>query len=151
MSQAAPKLDDIAAEISRGLASAEVFGGRAYLRTPMLLPSGASVVVVIEQEGAGRFGITDLGQGYDEAETLGFGRIYRRQAEHVACHQGLAAHQGALAVHDLGPEELTGATMALASAVLRTMERAMRTAKSWSEPPGRNIMRRERARIREHH
>jgi hypothetical protein len=63
----------------------------------------------------------------------------------------LAAHQGALAVHDLGPEELTGATMALASAVLRTMERAMRTAKSWSEPPGRNIMRRERARIREHH
>ena len=124
--QAAPKLDDIAAEISRGLASAEVFGGRAYLRTPMLLPSGASVVVVIEQEGAGRFGITDLGQGYDEAETLGFGRIYRRQAKHVACHQGLAAHQGALAVHDLGPEELTGATMALASAVLRTMERAMR-------------------------
>ena len=116
----------LAAEISRGLASAEVFGGRAYLRTPMLLPSGASVVVVIEQEGAGRFGITDLGQGYDEAETLGFGRIYRRQAKHVACHQGLAAHQGALAVHDLGPEELTGATMALASAVLRTMERAMR-------------------------
>ena len=51
---AAPDLDEIAAEISRGLASAEVFGGRAYLRTPMLLPSGASVVVVIEQEGAGR-------------------------------------------------------------------------------------------------
>lgn len=118
-------VDEIAAEISRGLASAEVFGGRAYLRTPMLLPSGASVVVVIEQEGAGRFRITDLGQGHDEAETLGFGRIYRRQAEDVAGLQGLTADQGALSLRDLGPEELTGATMALASAVLRTMERAM--------------------------
>jgi len=122
---AAPDLDEIAAAISRGLASAEVFGGRAYLRTPMLLPSGASVVVVIEQEGAGRFRITDLGQGHDEAETLGFGRIYRRQAEDVAGLQGLTADQGALSLRDLGPEELTGATMALASAVLRTMERAM--------------------------
>jgi hypothetical protein len=122
---AAPDLDEIAAEISRGLANAEVFGGRAYLRTPILLPSGASVVVVIEQEGAGRFRITDLGQGHDEAETLGFGRIYRRQAEDIASLQGLTADQGALSLRDLGREELTGATMALASAVLRTMERAM--------------------------
>jgi hypothetical protein len=123
--QAAPDLEGIAAEISRGLASAEVFGGRAYLRTPMLLPSGASVVVVIEQEGAGRFRITDLGQGHDEAETLGFGRIYRRQAEDMASLQGLTADQGAFSLGDLGREELVGATMALASAVLRAMERAM--------------------------
>jgi hypothetical protein len=123
--QAAPDLELIAAEVSRGLASADVFGGRAYLRTPMLLPSGASVVVVIEQESAGRFRITDLGQGHDEAETLGFGRIYRRQAEDMASLQGLTADQGALGLGDLGREELVGATMALASAVLRTMERAM--------------------------
>ncbi|EFH10551.1 hypothetical protein ACFFMP_20015 [Pseudoroseomonas cervicalis] len=107
---AAPDLDEIAWEISRGLASAQVFGGRAYLRTPMLLPSGASVVVMIEQERAGRFRITELGQGNDEAETLGFSRIYRRQAEDVAGLQGLTVDQGALSLRDLGREELTGAT-----------------------------------------
>lgn len=120
-----PDLDQIADEISRGLASAEVFGGRAYLRTPMLLPSGASVVVVLGQEAPGRFRITDLGQGHDEAETLGFGRIYRRQAEEMAGLQGLVADQGALSLDDLDRDELPGATMALASAVLRTMERAL--------------------------
>jgi hypothetical protein len=124
-SAGASDLNEIAAGISRGLASSEVFGGRAYVRTPMLLPSGASVVVVIELEGAGRFRITDLGQGHDEAVTLGFGRIYRRQAEDMATLQGFAADQGALALKDLGQDELVGATMALASAVLRTMERAM--------------------------
>jgi hypothetical protein len=121
---AAHNLDEIASEISRGLANAEVFGCRAYIRTPILLPSGASVVVVVEQEGVDRFRITDLGQGHDEAETLGFGRIYRRQAEDIASLQGLTADQGALSLRDLGREELTGATMALATAVLRTMERA---------------------------
>ncbi len=124
-SAGASDLDGIATEISRGLASTEVFGGRAYIRTPMLLPSGASVVVVIEPEGAGRFRITDLGQGHEEAEALGFGRIYRRQAEDMAALQGLMADQGALWLKDLERDHLEGATMTLASVVLRTMERAI--------------------------
>jgi hypothetical protein len=85
----------------------------------------ALVVVVIEQEDAERFRITDLGQGHDEAETLGFGRLYRRQAEEVAKLQGLGATHGTLWLADLGRDQLVGATMALASAVLRTIERAM--------------------------
>lgn len=118
-------LDQIAAEILRGLANAEVFGGRAYLRTPMLLPSGSSVVVVIEPEDTDRYRITDLGQGHDEAETLGFARVYRRQTEEIARLQGLTATHGTLWLGDLARDELPGAAMALATAVLRAFERAM--------------------------
>ncbi len=120
-----PDLGQIATEIGRGLASTEIFGGRAYIRTPMLLPSGSSLVIVVEQENAERFRITDLGQGHDEAETLGFGRMYRRQAEEVARLQGLVATHGTLWLSDLGRDELLGATMALASGVLRAVERAI--------------------------
>lgn len=122
---ASPDLREIAAEISAGLASAEVLGGRAYIRTPLLLPSGASVVVVVEGQGKGRFRISDLGQGCDEAEVLGFSRLYRRHAEEVARLHGLAATNGEFWLADLDREELTGAVMALATAVLRAFERAM--------------------------
>jgi hypothetical protein len=121
-------LGQIAAQIGRGLANAELFDGRAYVRTPLLLPSGSSVVVVVEPEGAGRFRITDLGQGHDEAEALGFARVYRRQADELAPLQGLAAKQGTLSLADLGQDELVGATMALATTVLRVFERAMMRA-----------------------
>lgn len=122
---ASPDLGSIAAEIRAGLSSAEVLGGRAYIRTPLLLPSGSSIVVVVEQQGKGRFRISDLGQGLDEAETLGFARLYRRQAEEVARLHGLAATNGEIWLADLDREGLTGAVMALATAVLRAFERAM--------------------------
>lgn len=133
---ASPDLNQIAAELSAGLSSVEVFGGRAYIRTPLLLPSGSSVVVVVEQEDKDRFRITDLGQGFDEAETLGFGRVYRRQAEEVAKLHGLVTTHGEIRLGDLAREELVGASMALASAVLRAFERAMiRAADRRPQPP----------------
>ena len=55
-------LHTIADEVARSLAGAEVFGGRAFVRTPVLLPSGAAIVVAIEPEAGGRFRISDLGQ-----------------------------------------------------------------------------------------
>ena len=34
-----------------GLGKADLLDGRAFIRTPVLFPSGATVVVVIEDEG----------------------------------------------------------------------------------------------------
>lgn len=118
-------LRTVADEIARSLAGAEVFGGRAFVRTPLLLPSGAAVVVVIEPEAGGRFRISDLGQVQDEAETLEFGRLYRRQLEEVANLQGFAVEDGALVLAGLDRADLPGATMSIVSALSRAIERAM--------------------------
>ncbi len=87
------------------------------MRTPVLLPSGAAIVVVIEPEAGGRFRISDLGQVQDEAETLEFGRLYRRQLEDVAKLQGFAVEDGALVLSGLERADLPGATMSLVNAL----------------------------------
>jgi hypothetical protein len=63
----ATSLAQLADEIARSLAHARMLDGRAYIRTPTLFPSGATAVVVIEEEGGGRYRLSDLGQGFDEA------------------------------------------------------------------------------------
>jgi hypothetical protein len=118
-------LHTIANEVARSLAGAEVFGGRAFVRTPVLLPSGAAIVVAIEPEAGGRFRISDLGQVQDEAETLEFGRLYRRQLDEVALLQGFVIEDGALVLAGLERADLPGATMSLVSALSRAMDRAM--------------------------
>lgn len=121
-------LREIAEEIRHGLASAEVFGGRAFIQTPLVLPSGSSVVISVERQGADQFRISDLGQGNDEAEALAYGRMYRRQAEELASLQGLSVTHGELWLADLGQEELVAAVMGLATAVIRATERTIMRA-----------------------
>jgi hypothetical protein len=118
-------LHAIAVEVARGLASADAFGGRAFVRTPLLLPSGASIVVAIEPEGSGLFRISDFGQVLEEADTLEFGRIYRRQLDEIAAVGGFTVDDGALVLDGLGRTDLVGASMSLASALLRAVDRAM--------------------------
>jgi len=68
---AATSLEQLADEIAHALARATILYSRAYIRTPVLFPSGATAVVVIEEEGGGRYRVSDLGQGFDEASQLG--------------------------------------------------------------------------------
>ena len=107
-----------------------MLGGRAFIRTPVLFPSGATVVVVIHDEGGGWFRVSDLGQGHDEADTLGIAPLFRAQAKEMAARIGVQFDGHAFLVAGIAPDQLVGAAMAVANGASRAFERAARRGES---------------------
>ena len=118
-------LAEVAAKIARGLSKADLVQGRAFIRTSVMLPSGSAVVVVVEDQGDGRYRLSDIGQGCEEADRLGMARTYRRQAEDVAALSGITFADNTFTLSDATERQLVGGTMSVANAVARTAERTL--------------------------
>ena len=116
-------LGTLAAEVAAGLASAEFWQGRAYIRTPVLLPTGSSVVVVIEEAGPGTWHLTDLGQGLELAADLGIERGYRQQAEAMAAKSGIAFKRDTFLIQNLRRDQLASGIAFLADTVAKSLDR----------------------------
>jgi hypothetical protein len=74
------KLADVVDAIAREIVTTEHFGACSIIKTPLMYPSGASVVVQITQHGD-RYFVTDMGLGYQEAEMMGAGILYSNSAK----------------------------------------------------------------------
>jgi hypothetical protein len=118
-------LAEIAEQVALGLSKASMLAGRAFIRTAVLFPSGSTVVVVIHDEGGGRFRVSDLGQGLEEADMLGISTAFRSQAAEVATRTGIVFDGHAFVLTGAVAGQLVGAVMAVANASSRTLERAM--------------------------
>ena len=118
-------LAEIAEQVARGLSKASMLAGRAFIRTAVLFPSGSTVVVVIHDEGGGRFRVSDLGQGLEEADMLGIAPAFRSQAVEVAARSGISFDGHAFLLTGAVADQLVGAVMAVANASSRAFERAM--------------------------
>lgn len=123
-------LAEVAAQVARSLSKADLVQGRAFIRTAVLLASGSTVVVVIEDIGGGRYRLSDIGQGFDEADHQGFGRTYAAQARTVATQFGIGFDGTAFVVSGITAPQLVGATMSIANAVSRAAERTLHRAAS---------------------
>jgi hypothetical protein len=121
---------ELAEQVARGLGKADLLDGRAFIRTPVLFPSGATVVVVMEDEGGGWYRLSDLGQGRDETEVLGVAGAYRHQAQEVARLSGLTLEGNALVLPGVLAAQLVAGTMPVANAAARALERASLRAAS---------------------
>ena len=117
-------LGTLAGEVAASLASAEFWQGRAYIRTPVLLPTGSSVVVVIEEAGPGSWQLSDLGQGIELAVDLGIERGYRQQAEAMAATGGLAFKRDTFLILNLRRDRLAAGIAFIADAVAKSLDRA---------------------------
>lgn len=118
-------LAETAEQIARGLSKASMLDGRAFIRTPVMFPSGSMVVVFLHEEGGGRYRVSDLGQGLEEADTLGIATAYRNQAAEIATRSGIVFDERAFIVTGLEQDQLVGAVMAVTNAAGRALERAM--------------------------
>lgn len=118
-------LADIAEHVARGLVSVEVVQGRAYLRTPLVLPSGSSLAVVIEETGPGLFRVSDFGQSFEDAEMAGRLMVYRPIAQAMAGAAGMRIEDDVFVLEGLTEDQLSGASMAVAQAALRAAERSL--------------------------
>lgn len=122
------KAVEVAAQVAAELVRVDVVQGRAFLRTPIMFPSGSFVVVMIEDQGRGEFKLSDLGQGLEEADQIGIGRSFKRQAGEAAQRFGLEWTGTCFVLRGATRRQLAGATVAIANAVSSAAERALARA-----------------------
>lgn len=118
-------VDDVAQQI----VATEHRTGGSFIRTPLLYPSGSNVVVRIEQ-GANRFFVSDFGLGFQEAELMGAGLMYARNANPIAEAAGVRFDNQAFFVLEASKEQLPGAAVTIANC---SLEATMRAADALAE------------------
>jgi hypothetical protein len=99
---------------ARQLSSVSHLPSGSFVSTPLLYPSGATVVVRIEQTGR-EFFVSDFGAGHNEAELLGGDLIYRRAAKSISEAAGIDFDQMTFFVLRASEAQLVGAVAAVAN------------------------------------
>lgn len=128
-------LSDVVEHAARDLVSVTMVQGRALVRMPMTLPSGSMILVVVEELGAGRFRLTELGEGLEEAELAGREEAYRATLIALARDHGMQAPQGLLILDGLTEGQITGGLMAVAQTLSRAAEDSVARVRSAPIPP----------------
>jgi hypothetical protein len=127
-------LSEVIDAVSRELVTTDHRVGSSFIRTPLIYPSGATVVVRVEDEGRDQFFVTDMGFGFREADLMGAARIYSRHAKLIADANGVGFDSQAFFVVKATRGQLPGAVVTVANcslhATLRTSERLAREKES---------------------
>lgn len=104
----------IGEEVARSLSSAEFTSAGLFIRTPLLYPSGTSVVVRVEGS-ASRFFVTDLGMGHQESTMLNASGSYAMIARSLTQDTGVSFDNRSFFVAESARDELVGVVSAVAN------------------------------------
>src|ERR1700730_15333242 len=77
------KFSELIENVARQLVATEHDLGGAFIRMPLLYPSGSTVVVRVAQ-GDGRYFVSDYGLGHQEAGLQGAAPLFMRHARPIA-------------------------------------------------------------------
>jgi hypothetical protein len=96
----------------------------AFIRTPMMYPGGAGVVVQVVG-GQGRYFVSDYGHGSLEAELVGAGKQYLVVARSLAQQFGVGFDRRCIFISDVSGEQLPTAVAIVANCSLRAVGSAI--------------------------
>lgn len=92
----------------------------SVISTPLMYPSGSSVVVRINDAGTEYF-VTDFGMGYEEASMLGASNIFVRYGKAVAEAAGIGFDGRAFFINRITESQLAGAVVTVANCSQETV------------------------------
>ncbi len=101
--------------VAHALADARHAQDASFIRLPILYPSGSLAVVRIDPHQDGRFLVSDMGLGFQEADLLGGDRVFRHAAPAIAAHAGIRFDRQSFQALDIRPEQLVGAVTTVAA------------------------------------
>lgn len=93
----------------------------SYVSTPLLYPSGASVVVRVSPDAGKAYFVSDFGAGYMEADLMGATPTYTRHARSIAEHAGVSFDQHAFFAVHVSEDRLPGAVATIANCSLEAV------------------------------
>jgi hypothetical protein len=125
----AEKFRELIESVAHEIVATEHHVGGSFIRTPLLYPSGATVVVRIEQ-GDNRYFVSDWGLGYQETDLYGAGSFYMRHARAIADKAGVGFDNQAFFIMEAPREQLAGAVVTIGNC---SQEAAIRAADALAE------------------
>jgi hypothetical protein len=123
------KFVELIEQVAREIITTEHHLNGSFIRTPLLYPSGATVVVRIEQ-GDDRYFVSDWGLGHQETELYGAGTFYLRHARPIAEKAGVGFDNQAFFIMEATRDQLPGAIVTIANC---SQEAAIRAADALAE------------------
>ncbi|WP_451982866.1 hypothetical protein [Azospirillum endophyticum] len=120
MSEERRHLETVAAEVAKQLAVSLSRPDGVYIRTPVMYPSGTSVLVQIVAEGES-YMVTDFGGGADEADLMGGQGVYSRHAAALAKRTGVFFDDYSFFTMRVSRDQLPGAVITIANCAQRAV------------------------------
>jgi hypothetical protein len=108
------KFSELIESVARQLVATEHDPNGSFIRTPLLYPSGSTVVVRVAQ-GDGRYFVSDWGLGYQESDMQGAALFYLRHARPIAEAAGVGFDNQAFFIMEASREQLAGAVVTIAN------------------------------------
>lgn len=82
-------LQEVVDGVARALASVRHARDASFISLPVLYPSGSMAVIRIDPHRDGRYLVSDMGLGFEEADLMGAGRLFAHAAPTVAVRAGV--------------------------------------------------------------
>jgi hypothetical protein len=123
------QFSELIENVAREIVATEHQVDGSFIRTPLLYPSGATVVIRIQQ-GDNRYFVSDWGLGYQETDLYGAGAFYVRHARPIAEKAGVGFDNQAFFIMEASREQLAGAVVTIGNC---SQEAAMRAADALAE------------------
>lgn len=117
----------VISNVASQLCSVEHLAAGAFVRVPLLYPSGSYVVVRVQQEQRA-FLVSDYGLGYQEAELIGASSTYVRLGRVIADNAGVGFDHHAFFVLNASAEQLASAIATIGSCSLEAVALAAHRA-----------------------
>lgn len=111
-------------KVTRELASVEHRNEGSFISTPLLYPSGATVVVRVEPVGQ-MFFVSDVGLGYQEADMAGASLSYARHGRLIAEEAGVGFDNQCFFMAQASRDHLAGVVVAIANCSLEAVSVAI--------------------------
>jgi hypothetical protein len=80
---------DVVDGVARTLADVRHVHDASFISLPVMDPSGSLAIIRIEPHHDGRFLVSDMGLGFEEADIMGAGRLFTHSASGVAVRAGV--------------------------------------------------------------
>ena len=100
--------------VARALADTRHERDASFIHLPVMYSSGSMVVVRVDPHHDGRFLVSDMGLGFQEADLMGAGKIFAHSAAAVAVRAGIHFEHQAFSL-GVRQEQLVGAVSVIAA------------------------------------
>ena len=108
------EFQEIVGSVARALADVRHEQNASYINLPVLYPSGSMVVARIDPHQDGRFLVSDMGLGFQEADLMGAGKLFTHSAPAVAVRAGIHFDLQTFSL-SVRKEQLVGAVSVIAA------------------------------------
>jgi hypothetical protein len=100
--------------VARALVDVRHAHDASFISLPVMYPSGSLVIVRIDPHHDGRFLVSDMGMGFEEADIMGAGRLFTHSASVVAVRAGVHFDRHTFSI-GIRREQLVGAVSVIAA------------------------------------